>query len=368
MAHKRLRNGVWEYVIKRSKILDAPLYLSFEDEREGDAYVARLEAMLDAGTLPEELRRKSSVTNIQQLVRAYLSEASPSAKDELVLRGVVTAKGMTPLNNITANWVDDWIRHMKLVDKAAPATIRAKVGALARCTDWGMRKKLLMMPDHPLRTLPNGYSQYNETEVALTKGGRNDEERDRRLEPGENERILAMLDTGVLPRKQRPMVLEHVPALRCLYKLATETAMRMREMYTLTPEQVDIARRTVFLDRTKNGDKRQVPLSSVAMAALQEYGYDQHGPQVFPWWDGTLDRRRLHKTTDYLSKLYRDIFEEAGCAGLRFHDLRHEATARLFERTTLSDAQIMKITGHKSQRMLLRYANLRASDLACAMW
>lgn len=37
-----------------------------------------------------------------------------------------------------------------------------------------------------------------------------DVERDRRLEPGEYERILAVIDAGVLPRKQRPRVIEHV--------------------------------------------------------------------------------------------------------------------------------------------------------------
>ena len=45
---------------------------------------------------------------------------------------------------------------MKSIEKLAPSTIRARVGALARCTDWGMRKGYLVMPDHPLRTLPDG--------------------------------------------------------------------------------------------------------------------------------------------------------------------------------------------------------------------
>jgi integrase len=49
---------------------------------------------------------------------------------------------------------------------------------------------------------------------------------------------------------------------------------------------------------------------------------------------------------------------------LRFHDLRHEATSRLYERTTLTDLQIAKITGHKTISMLARYANLRGSELA----
>ncbi len=68
------------------------------------------------------------------------------------------------------------------------------------------------------------------------------------------------------------------------------------------------------------------------------------------------------------SKLYAGIFGQAGCADLRFHDLRHEATSRLFEKTKLSETQIMKITGHKSHRMMMRYANLRGSDLAEQLW
>lgn len=44
--------------------------------------------------------------------------------------------------------------------------------------------------------------------------------------------------------------------------------MRLREIYTITPDQVSLARRTVYLDRTKNGDSRQVPLSTVAVRVL----------------------------------------------------------------------------------------------------
>lgn len=48
----------------------------------------------------------------------------------------------------------------------------------------------------------------------------------------------------------------------------------------------------------------------------------------------------------------------------RFNNPRHEATNHLFQRATPSEAQIMKITGHKSHRMMMSYANLRGSDLA----
>jgi len=237
-----------------------------------------------------------------------------------------------------------------------------------------MRKGHVLMPDHPLRTLPDGYAQYTKTDAAIAGEARVDVERDRRLEPGEFEKVSALIVGGVLPRKQRPLALDDPQALWCMFVLAVESAMRMREMFTLTLDQVDLAKRTAFLDKTKNGDKRQVPLSSVAVATLTAYlelrtAAGAKGRDVlFPWWDGDTAPKKLDKTSDYLSKLYIGIFEAAKCADLKFHDLRHEATSRLFEKTTLSETQIMKITGHKSHRMMMRYANLRGSDLAARLW
>jgi len=48
---------------------------------------------------------------------------------------------------------------------------------------------------------------------------------------------------------------------------------------------------------------------------------------------------------------------------LRFHDLRHEATSRLFEKG-LNPVEMATITGHKDTKMLMRYTHLKAGDLA----
>ena len=50
-------------------------------------------------------------------------------------------------------------------------------------------------------------------------------------------------------------------------------------------------------------------------------------------------------------------------ADRRFHDLRHEATTRLFEKG-LNIMEVASITGHKDLRMLRRYTHLKAEDLA----
>lgn len=373
MAGKRKReNGTWEYVFKRAGVLEKPIYMTFASEEQGDEYAERLDKLLDRGIVPTELKKAERVVTIEGLVREYAREAHPSSKDLGQLETVVKTRGATPLVSITSGWVDDWISELKRIEKLAPATIRAKVGSLARCTDWGMRKGHLVMPDHPLRTLPDGYAQYTKTDAAIAGEAKVDEERDRRLEKGEAEKIDAVIASGVLPRKQRPLELPDPAALHLLYLLAVESAMRLREMYTLTLEQVDVGRSTVFLDKTKNGDKRQVPLSSVAKASIKAYmkvrDAQACGDRLFPWWDGDVSEKALARMSDYLSKLFVSIFEQAGCDGLRFHDLRHEATSRLFERTTLSETQIMKITGHKSHRMLMRYANLRGSNLAQQLW
>jgi len=381
---KQFPNGTWQYVVKRAGLLEKPLYLTFPTEVEGDAYIARLEALLDKGIIPGEHQPRSRIMRIQELLREYTRDAHPSKKDLSTFNKLIKGHGQMPLNLINAAWVDNWITGMKRIEKLAPATIRARVGALARATDWGMRKGFLTVPDHALRTLPDGYAQYTKADEALAGVLRTDVERDRRLEPGEWERILDVIDSGLLPRKQRPRPLPDKAALRLLAFLGLETAMRLSEIYTLQKSQVQIHQRTIFLDRTKNGDKRQVPLSSIAMQELRDYleiresirrdtpeslGFVQEWQKtdaLLPWWDGSEKRRA--STSDYLSKLFVRICEAAQCEDLGFHDLRHEATSRLFEKTQLSDTQIMKITGHKSQRMLMRYANLRASDLAAAMW
>ncbi|MGB3290993.1 MAG: site-specific integrase [Burkholderiaceae bacterium] len=365
---KRFPNGTWQYTFKRAGVLDKPLYMTFDSETEGDAYAERLEALLDRGIVPSEAQAGGKVLTIAQLDREYQRDAHPSAKDRSALGVIVGSHGGVRLTSLDAAWVDTWISGMKRIEKLAPASIRARVGALARCTDWGMRKRYLKMPDHPLRTLPDGYAQYTEADIAFTGQARTDVERDRRLEPGEDERIFALIASGQIPRKHRPWVLDDVAAIRCMYLLAQESAMRLREMYTLGRSQIDLAHKTVFLDKTKNGDKRQVPLSSVALATLTEYLEGVEGEYVFPWWNGDSSEANLKNTSDFLSNLYKEIFEAAGCKGLRFHDLRHEATSRLFERTKMSETKIMKITGHKSRRMLMRYANLRGSDLSAEMW
>lgn len=334
---------------------------------------------LAAGIVPEEVDvGEERVTTIGAAIKQYLAANAVKTGDQEVLMVSYVRIGATLLKDADYNWVERWVGYMKLTHHLAPSTIKKHVGALARCFDWLMRTEKSTLIRNPLRILPVGYATYNENDnahLALAgKEPRSDHERDRRIEEGEEPAIRLILAGGKEEGKQRPLVLHHRAHLQGMFEVALETAMRMSEIYTLTRDQIDLDRRTVFLDKTKNGDKRQVPLSSVALKTFEALvtGIEPKKP-VFPWYGGeaaTLKQERLNRRviTRTLSQQYGRIFGAAGCPDLTFHDLRHEATSRLFERTSLSDVEIAKITGHKRLEMLKRYANLRASNLAARLW
>ena len=59
---------------------------------------------------------------------------------------------------------------------------------------------------------------------------------------------------------------------------------------------------------------------------------------------------------------FKALCDSVGVEGLRFHDLRHEATSRLFEKG-LSMMEVASVTGHQTLSMLNRYSHLAISDL-----
>ncbi|MEX3630457.1 MAG: hypothetical protein VB138_14440 [Burkholderia sp.] len=67
MAGKKLTpNGKYQYVFNRAGVLNRPFYLTFENEEEGDAYAARLEALLERGIVPSEFQREEKVTLLRE--------------------------------------------------------------------------------------------------------------------------------------------------------------------------------------------------------------------------------------------------------------------------------------------------------------
>lgn len=152
------------------------------------------------------------------------------------------------------------------------------------------------------------------------------------------------------------------PMFSWIVRIALETGMRLSEIGGLRLGQIDLQKRIVKLDITKNSSPRTVPLTRAATAAFQA-AIDNpiRPPETDLVFFGEPGRDGIRRT--YLfDKAWTDAKKAAGLVDFRFHDLRHEAVSRLVE-AGLSDQEVSAISGHKSMQMLKRYTHLRAEDL-----
>jgi hypothetical protein len=115
-------------------------------------------------------------------------------------------------------------------------------------------------------------------------------------------------------------------------------------------EHLNLKTRIAHLPETKNGSKRDVPLSIAARDVVISMGVKSKG-RVFGY------------TKCGIKSTWRFMLLKLGIEDLHFHDLRHEAISRLFEKGTLEMMEIAAISGHKSLSMLKRYTHLKAQKL-----
>jgi integrase len=147
-----------------------------------------------------------------------------------------------------------------------------------------------------------------------------------------------------------------------IVRTALFTGMRAGEITSLRRGQVDLPRRVVRLNDTKNGSARTVPLSREAvqvLAAALDHSVRPLDTDLIFWGEPGRDgNRRAYE----FRMAWKKIIKDTKIINLRFHDLRHEAVSRLVE-AGLGDQEVAAISGHKSMQMLRRYTHLRAEDL-----
>lgn len=133
------------------------------------------------------------------------------------------------------------------------------------------------------------------------------------------------------------------------FLVAIESAMRAGEILSLTWCQVDTSRRVAKLDKTKNGDSREVPLSLKAIELLEQMrGVDP--VRVFTVSAASRD------------SLFRKAKRRAGVSGLSFHDSRALALTRLSKK--LNVLELARMVGHRDPRSLMVYYRESAEEIA----
>lgn len=331
MASITKRGNYWRAQIIRKGF--PPQHRSFDTKAEASAWARDIESEMDRGIFMP--RHEAEQTTLAAALVRYRDEISPLKghpesdyqrvkhwlKQPLAHRYLATLRG------------SDFARYRdeRRALGRAENTVRLELALVSHLfetcrKEWGM--EYLMNPLKNIRK-PSG-----------------SRERDRRLHAGEYDRLLYEL------RKSENRFV--APA----FQLAIETSLRQSMLFSLRWEWLDLAQRVIFVPasyRTK-GNKcvpGAVPLSSAAVQVLVALG---------PKSEGLI----LDTTKNAALLVWKRVIKRLGIKNLRWHDLRHEAASRLFEKG-LHPLEVATVTGHKSLTMLRRYTHLQPQNLVAKL-
>ena len=147
------------------------------------------------------------------------------------------------------------------------------------------------------------------------------------------------------------------PHLASMVRFALATGCRAREITGLEWDRVDLARQTAWLNRTKNGTPRGVPLNRDAVAVLE--GERGRHPQYCFTFRGQPIRYELTNSA------WHTAIAKAGIADFRYHDLRHTWASWHRQAGTSCD-ELKDLGGWKSRVMVDRYAKFGTEHLTLA--
>jgi len=134
---------------------------------------------------------------------------------------------------------------------------------------------------------------------------------------------------------------------------AITTGARRNEILKLRWEDINLSEGRAFLEHTKNGERRTLPIVEPALSALRELAAKRgDGKYVF-----YARRETGEEHPANIMKSWYKALDNAGIKDFRFHDLRHTCASYLAMRKC-SLAEIADILGHKTLQMTKRYSHL----------
>jgi integrase len=331
MATVTKRGKYWRAQVRRQGF--APQSKTFDTNAEAEAWAREVESEMDRGIFVSraEAERTTLAAALDRYKREVSSRKAHPAQDyqrishwsrqPLAHRFLASLKGSDFAQ----------YRDMRRAAGRAENTIRLELALVSHLfevarREWGMESLL-----NPLKN------------IRKPSGSR---ERDRRLKAGEYDRIAAALTDSENPCAPQA------------FDLAIETSLRQGMLVQLQWEWVDLERQVITIPASfrRHGNKGVppvLPLSKRAVEVLKTLPVQSSGP-VFP------------TTANALRCVWKRALKDLGIKDLRWHDLRHEAASRFFEKG-LHPLEVASITGHKSLTMLRRYTHLQPEALVAKL-
>ena len=321
MATIRKRGAKWQVQIRRVGV--RPISRSFNVRKDADAWARQMEVQADRRDLPSDSKSLQRVT-LGQLVERYRDTVSVRKRGYAVERIVLNAFlrhhiCRKPLSEIGASDFASYRDERLMAIKAS--TLKRELAPLHNLfeiarDEWGI----------PVRENPLG-------KVRLRVPP---DRRQRRLYEGELDSLIRAA------RSCRNKLI--LPVIQ----FALATGMRRSEILNMRWRDIDLEARCLLIPSSKNGQARVIPILNEAINVLR----------ILP----IRDERAFPLSRNALRLAWERLRSRAGSTDLHFHDLRHEAISRLFERG-LNVPEVALISGHRDARMLFRYTHVLRTEI-----
>ena len=316
MANFRKRNNGWQAQIRKKGL--PSITKTFIQKKDALTWANTIESEINRGVYVD--RSIAEETTLDDVLERYSKNILPSlkgAKSELSrIKHLRSHFGRFSLAQIKPHDLAEY--RGKRLSLVGPQSVKHELGLLNRIlklahNEWGF-------------TLPYGVPA-----VSMPKlpHGRN-----RRLQG--NEELILLNE------------LRQTPVVQTMVCIAIETAMRRSEILNIERDHINTEQRLLVIPVTKTNTPRTIPLSSRALESINQLM-------------NLLDTHPNFKA-DSVSQAFSRACKRAYIVNLHFHDLRHEATSRLFEKG-LNIMEVALVTGHKSLSMLHRYTHLKPETL-----
>lgn len=350
---KKTPEGTWQVSIRRKG--HKPVYKTFTKKALADAWAAETEAAMTSNSFQDYRKAEKSLL-VDQLDR-YEREITPSKKSQRTEKMALAR-------------LRDHFQFVVLAACTPKAVLAYGEERLKTVKSDTLRRELQILSD-VFETCRAAWSinclnPVPEARKMLTKR--------RQLQPGvRRDRRLLEGELAWLQAVRRT----HETDMPALIEFALETAMRRGELLAMHRTHRDKKARTLRIPESKTDHQtgkqgRTVPLSQRACGILDGLPARLDGT-VWGYTDADAISRAFARTVTAAKRLYEADCKVRGIdpdprmlTDLRFHDLRHEATSRLFEKGW-SVAEVAAVTGHEDWDSLKRYTHIRPAELVAKL-
>lgn len=352
MAYISQRGDYWRAEIRRRG--HKPIYRTFDTKPQAQQWAKRTEGEIAAGVFVD--RSEAERTTLDEALDRYAREIVPTKRypgqeRTRIARWRNHDLAWRPLAGLRGADFAQY-RDARRAAGRAENTIRLELQVVSHLFEIARKEWGYETLSNPLKN------------IRKPSGSR---ARDRRLRPGEFEalriRLAASENSWAAPA----------------FELAIETSLRQGTLFGLHWEWIKLSERMIeFPPEARGTDNKGVPArlpltrraADVLRALAALWQRDRLAdPKLCQFGPVNVDPDKLTgpvfgTSCNSVLCVWKRIVKHKteGFVDLRWHDLRHEAASRLFEKG-LHPLEVASVTGHRSMQMLKRYTHLDARDV-----